>query len=359
MSQPILRVRIPYGKKLAQVLSLLLVAFSLSLNEKTANAQVDGPRAPSLEIQRINQLDRDIDKRIDERFGVVHAFLIFISITITLPVFFLLFASGRSSKKHKIVYSRLQDLDTKILTINSKCDSLSKLNQAYYQAQLNSLPAFASLDPQDIKGLAELISMLVLSQLDHTLHEDEDSSPQSINQAPTQAIAQAHPPATFQVEWQEESQNAQSNVHQVVATEAGLLAEPSSHDAITERYLFALTQKDKQLLKQLTVLELKISDESEEKLMNGTAHKTQLHEVPAGSGSYLLIQSESTEYLLYPSLRTLESFTSMQTKKGVYTYRTARLSAATVQKPAETTMISDGVWEVDHEGIILVPSMID
>ncbi len=352
-------MRIPNGKTIAHALSALLLTFSLSLNEKAANAQVDGPRAPSLEIQRINQLDRDIDKRIDERFGVVHAFLIFISITITIPVFFLLFASRGSSKKHKVVYSRLQDLDTKILTINSKCDSLSKLNQAYYQAQLNSLPAFASLDPQDIKGLAELISMLVLSQLDHTLHEDEDSSPQSINQVPAQAIAQAHPPATFQVEWQEGSQNAQSNVHEAVATEASLPDEPNPFHAITKQYLFALTQKDKQLLKQLTVSELKISDESEEKLMNGSAHKTQMNEVPAGSGSYLVIQSESTEYLLYPSLRTLESYTSMQTKKGIYAYRMAHVTTATVLKPAETIMISDGIWEVAHQGIILVPSIID
>jgi ABC-type spermidine/putrescine transport system permease subunit II len=92
MSQPILRIRIPNGKKIAYALSVLLLAFSLSLNEKAVNAQVNGQRAPSLEIQRINQLDRDIDKRIDERFSVVHAFLIFISITITIPVFFLLFA---------------------------------------------------------------------------------------------------------------------------------------------------------------------------------------------------------------------------------------------------------------------------
>lgn len=347
-------MRIPNGKKITHALSVLLIAFSLSLNEKAADAQANGQRAPSLEIQRINQLDRDIDKRIDERFGVVHAFLIFISITITIPVFVLLFASGGSSKKHRIVYSRLQDLDTKILTINSKCDSLSKINQAYYQAQLNSLPAFASLDPQDIKGLAELISMLVLSQLDHTLHEEDDGSPQAIHQAPAQVIAQAHPPATFEGEWQD----AQSNVTQSVATEASLSDEPIPFHATTERYLFALTHNDKQLLKQLTVSELKISDESEEKLMNGSADRTQLQAVPAGSGSYLLLQSESNHYLLYPSLRTLESYTSKQTKKGIYAYRPSSVDAATVLKPAETTMLSDGVWEVDHLGIILVPSIV-
>lgn len=358
MSQPILRMRIPYGKKIAHALSVLLLAFSLSLSEKAANAQVGGQRAPSLEIQRINQLDRDIDKRIDERFGVVHAFLIFISITITIPVFFLLFASGGSNKKHKIVYSRLQDLDTKILTINSKCDSMSKINQAYYQAQLNSLPAFASLDPQDIKGLAELISMLVLSQLDHSLHEDDDGSAQAINQSPSQAITQAQPAATSEGQGQQGSQAAQSNEVLAFATETGLPDEPNPFQAITEHYLFALTHNDKQLLKQLTVSELKISDESEEKLMNGSADKTQLHAVPAGSGSYLLIHSEPNHYLLYPSLRTLESYTSKQTKKGIYAYRPGSVDAATVLKPAETTMIRDGVWEVDDQGIILVPSIV-
>jgi hypothetical protein len=227
-------MRIPYGRKFASALSLLLLAFSLSLNERAANAQADGQRAPSLEIQRINQLDRDIDKRIDERFGVVHAFLIFISITITIPVFFFLFASSGSRKKHKIVYSRLQDLDTKVLTINSKCDSMSKVSQAYYQAQLSSLPAFASLDPQDIKGLAELISMLVLSQLDHTLHEDEDSSPQAITQAPPQAIAQAKPPATSDGEWPQGSQDALRNEDRPDFTQASLLDEPNPFHEIAE-----------------------------------------------------------------------------------------------------------------------------
>lgn len=358
MSRPILRIRIPNGKTIAHALSVLLLAFSLSLNEKAANAQANGQRAPSLEIQRINQLDRDIDKRIDERFGVVHAFLIFISITITIPVFFLLFASGGNNKRHKVVYSRLQDLDTKILTINSKCDSMTKVNQAYYQAQLSSLPAFASLDPQDIKGLAELISMLVLSQLDHTLHEDDDGSAQVINQSPSQAISQAQPPATFEGEWQQGSQAAHSNEVRPYASEAGLQDEPNPYHAITEQYLFALTHNDKQLLKQLTISELKISDESEEKLMNGSADKTQLQAVPAGSGSYLLIQTESNHYLLYPSLRTMESYTSQQTKKGIYVYRPGSVEAATVLKPAETIMISDGVWEVDLQGIILVPSLV-
>lgn len=350
-------MRIPYGKKIAHALSVLLLAFSLGLSEKAANAQASGQRAPSLEIQRINQLDRDIDKRIDERFGVVHAFLIFISVTITIPVFFLLFASGGNNKRHKVVYARLQDLDTKVLTINSKCDSMTKVNQAYYQAQLSSLPAFASLDPQDIKGLAELISMLVLSQLDHTLNEDEDGSGQAINQSPSQVITHAQA-ATSEGEGQPGWQAAQSNDGQPFTTDAGLPDEPNPFHAITEQYLFALTHNDKQLLKQLTVSELKISDESEEKLMNGSADKTQLHAVPAGSGSYLLIQSEPNHYLLYPSLRTLESYTSKQTKKGIYAYRPGSVDAATVLKPAETTMISDGVWEVDHQGIILVPSVV-
>jgi hypothetical protein len=234
---------------------------------------------------------------------------------------------------------------------------MSKVNQAYYQAQLSGLPAFASLDPQDIKGLAELISMLVLSQLDHTLHEEDDGSAQVINQSPSQAISQAQP-ATSEGEWQQGSQAAHSNDVRPYATEAGLLDEPNPYHAITEQYLFALTHNDKQLLKQLTVSELKISDESEEKLMNGSPDKTQLQAVPAGSGSYLLIQTESNHYLLYPSLRTLESYTSKQTKKGIYAYRPGSVDAATVLEPAETLMISDGVWEVDHQGIILVPSLV-
>ncbi|MGB5136820.1 MAG: hypothetical protein WBN89_16805 [Prochlorococcaceae cyanobacterium] len=131
---------------------------------------------------------------------------------------------------------------------------------------------------------------------------------------------------------------------------------PSHADEVTASYTSAVLSNDRSRIRNMTKVELNITQESEDALTRGTSvFNTQLHNVPGG-GSYLLIERGSKNWIC-PTAQTLSSFTTNKPQKGIFEYEeSASISSAELKEPAEVQEIREGVWEVINKGVVLVPS---
>lgn len=130
------------------------------------------------------------------------------------------------------------------------------------------------------------------------------------------------------------------------------LIEP--YEAATRQYQDAVNRIDRQALRVLQYRELNISGDSEDALARGnTLQATRLVAVNGG-GSYMIVNSEGS-FWLFPTALTLDSFSSAQPQKGIFSYETALLTRPSVKKPAEVKEEGDS-WVVTTLGVISLPS---
>jgi hypothetical protein len=142
--------------------------------------------------------------------------------------------------------------------------------------------------------------------------------------------------------------------------EDGFLASPEPtkliepYEAATQQYQDAVNRVDRQALRKMQYKELNISGDSEDALARGnTFMATRLVSVNGG-GSYMIVNSEG-RFWLFPTALTLNSFSSAQPQKGIFSYETALLARPSVKKPAEVKGEGDS-WVVTTLGVISLPS---
>jgi len=140
----------------------------------------------------------------------------------------------------------------------------------------------------------------------------------------------------------------------------GLLASPEPtklidpYEAATQQYQDAVNRVDRHALRKMQYRELNICGDSEDALARGnTFMATRLVSVNGG-GSYMIVNSEG-RFWLFPTALTLDSFSSAQPQKGIFSYETALLARPSVKKPAEVKEEGDS-WVVTTLGVISLPS---
>ena len=114
----------------------------------------------------------------------------------------------------------------------------------------------------------------------------------------------------------------------------------------------AINSGDRQALREATTAELNITSSSENSLLMGMSQATELEEVSAG-GSYLLVSLER-RMLLFPTDRTLRSFSTTQPSNGLYSYVQQSVANAESIEPAVLEK-SGPVWRVIQKGRVAIP----
>ena len=114
----------------------------------------------------------------------------------------------------------------------------------------------------------------------------------------------------------------------------------------------AINSGDRQALREATTAELNITNDSENAIAMGMSQATVLEEV-AGGGSYLLVKLQGQK-LLFPTDRTLRSFSTTQPSKGLYNYEQRSVAKAEMIEPA--VLEKDGeLWRVSQTGKVAIP----
>ena len=114
----------------------------------------------------------------------------------------------------------------------------------------------------------------------------------------------------------------------------------------------AINSGDRQALREATTAELNITSSSENSILMGMSQATELEEVSAG-GSYLLVSLER-RMLLFPTDRTLRSFSTTQPSNGLYSYVQQSVANAEIIEPAVLEK-SGPVWRVIQKGRVAIP----
>ena len=114
----------------------------------------------------------------------------------------------------------------------------------------------------------------------------------------------------------------------------------------------AINSGDRQALREATTAELNITSSSENSILMGMSQATELEEVSAG-GSYLLVSLER-RMLLFPTDRTLRSFSTTQPSNGLYSYVQQSVANAEIIEPAVLEK-SGAVWRVSRKGRVAIP----
>ncbi|QNJ06521.1 hypothetical protein SynMEDNS5_01806 [Synechococcus sp. MEDNS5] len=114
----------------------------------------------------------------------------------------------------------------------------------------------------------------------------------------------------------------------------------------------AINSGDRQALREATTAELNITSSSENSILMGMSQATELEEVSAG-GSYLLVSLER-RMLLFPTDRTLRSFSTTQPSNGLYSYVQQSIANAEIIEPAVLEK-SGLVWRVIQKGRVAIP----
>ena len=114
----------------------------------------------------------------------------------------------------------------------------------------------------------------------------------------------------------------------------------------------AINSGDRQALREATTAELNITSSSENSILMGMSQATELEEVSAG-GSYLLVSLER-RMLLFPTDRTLRSFSTTQPSNGLYSYIPQSVANAEIIEPAVLEK-SGPVWRVIQKGRVAIP----
>ena len=114
----------------------------------------------------------------------------------------------------------------------------------------------------------------------------------------------------------------------------------------------AVNSGDRQALRDATAAELNITNDSENAIAMGMSQATVLEEV-AGGGSYLLVNLQGRN-LLFPTDRTLRSFSTTQPNKGLYSYEQRSVAKAEILEPAVLEK-NGSSWRVSQIGKVAVP----
>lgn len=122
---------------------------------------------------------------------------------------------------------------------------------------------------------------------------------------------------------------------------------------LAKEYQDAFFRNDRTALMRMSLVELNITQESEDDLLKNGSSPTQFEVVKAG-GSYYLIQSDQRHWLV-PSFQILSHLNTTTSKKGIFNYSPESIACAELRRPAEVRAVGD-VWEVVRLGVIAVPA---
>ena len=126
-----------------------------------------------------------------------------------------------------------------------------------------------------------------------------------------------------------------------------------SNSKVTKEFLInALNRGDRQELKAQAMAGLNITKESENAWSTGRTVVTELEE--AGASSSYFVAEINAEHWLFPTEKTLRSFTLLRSNKGIFKYEQQVLSDAQLVEPALLER-SGHRWIVKSLGVIAVP----
>ena len=157
--------------------------------------------------------------------------------------------------------------------------------------------------------------------------------------------------ATSSLKNQETFQAPASSSSFTTSVAADLPASRPASRSISD-LIRAVNCGDRQVLREATTAELNITNDSENAIAMGMSQATVLEEV-AGGGSYLLVSLQGRN-LLFPTDRTLRSFSTTQPNKGLYSYEQQSVAKAEMIEPAVLEK-TGSMWRVSQIGKVACP----
>lgn len=337
MKHCLLRIRFSPIKNLLAAFSVLFLASSGYFLQHRADAQPartqQGPSPLSAEIKRINALEKRLEQKLDKEVKSLHIWLWFLGATSLASSGLLIQALLVRRKSFSKTRKQLDHLDQRMNKLAERTSSILNRNPSLRPNEQHLSTYSITPGSREFDLFVREVSTRIFSELKIHLEEPVPKG------------------GEYNQEWRAYNSDTLDPS-----------PSPSNIDPIaeaTQKYLSAVTENNRNQIRSLTQLELRVSDESEYQLGIGSIKNTQLQGVSTGSGSYLLMLAGPDKHVLFPSLQTLESYKTKQPKKGIFKYEeSSSVPKAILKEPAEVELIHDDLWEVTKMGVVLVPNLV-